>query len=274
MTEFRPRMGSYIKKRNGKFYYRRAIPKQFRHLNNGKTEWNILLDGKTVSDRVSEAHAYAHQHNREIEFGIGVRMLPKIEISETPDGPDESIRLDFAKMPLPDGRVPPPFKAYRDGKVVEIHKIAYSRDPDFLREAERDGFFPMSYDEGHAQLELYWLVHGAKTAKNADRKEIAELKAEKVRAKIDGLTVQRGETILSTLPKWHRREEPRHTTKAAHKRRVQEFVNLHGNMPLASITKRHVVEFVEHIQKLRHRGKPMAATSISNYLARIIHEAA
>jgi hypothetical protein len=43
-----------------------------------------------------------------------------------------------------------PFRAHRDGAVVETFKVALSRDPDFLREAEKDGFFPMHYEEGAA----------------------------------------------------------------------------------------------------------------------------
>ena len=267
MTDFKPRRGSYIRKRGGRHYYRRAIPEWFRHEYDGKVEWNILLEGQTDADRLSEAHVHAHQHNRELESGIGARILSAVEISDTPEGPDASIRLDFSDTPLPDGYIVRPFRAYRDGKIVETFKIAYSRDADFLRRAERDGFLPMSYEEGMAQIALHSLVAEANAAPNSDKKEIAELKAANVREEIDGLSVLRGETVMSTLPKWHQREQQRISTQDSHKRRIQKFVDLHGNLPLASVTKRHVIEFVDHVQTMTHNGKPLAATSVSYYLA-------
>ena len=181
VTEFKPRKGSYIKERNGQFYYRRAIPAEFRPVYGGKSEWNIPLAGRTKSDRVSEAHAYAHQHNREMAFGVGVRVLSHVEESMTPEGPDLSVRLDFTDMEIPEGFVLRPFKVHRNGAVTETFKVALSRDPDFLRDAEKDGFFPMSYAEGEAQTELNKLIHQAKDAINEDRREIAELKADKVK---------------------------------------------------------------------------------------------
>lgn len=172
MTEFKPRKGSYIKERNGQFYYRRAIPAEFRPVYGGKSEWNIPLAARTKSDRVSEAHAYAHQHNREMAFGVGVRVLSHVEEAVTPEGPDLSVRLDFGEMHLPEGFVLRPFKVHRNGAVTETFKVALSRDPDLLRAAERDGFFPMSYAEGEAQTELNKLIHQAKDADNEDRREI------------------------------------------------------------------------------------------------------
>ncbi len=269
MSEFKPRKGSYIKERNGQFFYRRAIPSAFRDQYDGKSEWNIRLSGRTASERVSEAHAYAHQHNREMEFGVESRVLTGFDESQTPDGPDLSVRLDFSKFPLPKGYVMPPFTAHRDGVLIETFKIALSRDPDFLRQAEKDGYFAMSYEEGEAQTELNKLMRRARDAENEDRKEIAELKADKLKSEIDDLDALRGETILSALPKWEKREKPRLTTQAAHKRRIQKFVDLHGNLPLASITKRHIIEFVEHLETLMHRGKPMVATTKSGYLASV-----
>lgn len=127
----------------------------------------------------------------------------------------------------------------------------------------------MHYEEGAAQLELNKLLLQASVAENDDRREIAELKAEKVRSVIDSLGVKRGETILSALPKWEKRDKPRLTTQAAHKRRIQMFVDLHGNLPLASVTKRHIIDFVDHLETLTHMGKPMVATTKAGYLASV-----
>jgi hypothetical protein len=103
MPEFRPRRATYIKERNGQFFYRRAIPVASRAQFGGLTEWNIRLEGRTQSERVSEAHAYAHRHNQEIANGIGGRIFPRVEESQTLDGPDVSIRLDATQIPLPPG---------------------------------------------------------------------------------------------------------------------------------------------------------------------------
>lgn len=215
MADFKPRKGSYIKERAGKFYYRRAIPTQFRHIYGGKCEWNILLEGRSHSNRLSEAHA--HQHNREMEFGIGIRILARFEESQTPDGPDLSIRLNLTGFPLPDGFTVRPVRVHRDGRIIETYKIAFSRYPDYLRAAEKDGFFAMAYQEGEAQLELNKLYLQAGTARNADQRENFELKVDNEKNKIDNLSVRRGDTILSLLPKWHKREQPhkRHTSNVS-----------------------------------------------------------
>ena len=83
------------------------------------------------------------------------------------------------------------------------------------------------------------------------------------------MAVQRGDTILSALPKWHKLKQPRITTQKAHKARVQAFVDLHGDLPLSAITKRHIVDFVEHVQTITHEGKPLKPTTMANYLATI-----
>ena len=93
MPEFRPRKATYIKERNGQFFYRRAIPMASRAQFGGLTEWNIRLEGRTHSERVSEAHAHAHRHNQDIAVGIGGRIVSRVEESQTLDGPDLSIRV-------------------------------------------------------------------------------------------------------------------------------------------------------------------------------------
>ena len=180
-----------------------------------------------------------------------------------------NLRLDLTPSQLRGVEAMKPLTVHRDGVSIETYKIAFGSDPDFLRAAERDGFFPMSRDELKQQMALNQFMVDAETAGSDDQKEIAELKTERAIRQIDDLAVQRGDTILSALPKWHEREQPRITTRKAHQGRIQVFVDLHGNLPLAVITKRHIVEFVEHVQTMTHRRKPLTATTMSNYLASI-----
>ena len=71
-TQFTPRNGkaNYIKPRGKSFYYRCVIPKEFRWLFDGKTEWNIKLEGATQAARGVGPGALAHQHNRAMTYNV------------------------------------------------------------------------------------------------------------------------------------------------------------------------------------------------------------
>lgn len=270
-SEFQPRVGknNYIKERGGRHYYRRAIPSKLRHLFDGKTEWNILLDGRTNSERVAEAQAYAHQHNRELEFGPGARMLRDVhaESSRVDDSP--SYCIDFKHLSGLLGKETRPFRIRRNGHIIETYKVAISTDPDYLRQVERDGYIGMSLDEAELQIELNQLLISRQTSEDGMAKENASLKAERSERSIDDMAVHHGETLTSALPKWHIHSQPTIQTKAAHERRIRAFIDLHGNMALTAITKRHVVEFVRHLQTITYRKKPLTSKTIEQYLASV-----
>ncbi len=270
-SEFQPRLAknNYIKERGGRHYYRRVIPSKLRHLFDGKTEWNIHLEGRTNSERIAEAQAYAHQHNQELEFGPGARMLRDVHQEATPTDGSLSYCIDFEHLAELSGKETRPFRIRRDGHIIETYRVAISSDPDYLRQAEQDGFIGMSPDEAELQIELNQLLVSRETSEDAMAKEIASLKAERSERSIDDMAIHHGETLTSALPKWHAHSQPTIQTKATHERRIRAFIDLHGNMALTAITKRHVVEFVRHLQAVTYRKKPLTSKTIEQYLASV-----
>jgi len=270
-NEFRPRTGkgNYIKKRGDRYYYRRVIPPKQRHLFHGKTEWNIPLEGRTNSERIAEAQSYAHEHNRELEFGPGARMLLNVDVNPPYIENGPSYCIDYTHLSELIGRETRPFRVRRDGRTIETYKVAISTDPEYLRRVEKDGFIGMSLEEAESQVALNKLLLADMNMANADQEELTSLRTERVERQIDDLEIHRGETLSSALPKWHAHSNPTHQTKAAHQRRVQVFIDLHGDMALTAITKRHVVEFVRHLQTMAYRKKPLTAKTIEQYLASV-----
>lgn len=63
------RRKNYIIWKNGRAYYRRIIPAQYREMFGGKTAWVIALKGQGSAALEAEALAYAHKHNQQMSFG-------------------------------------------------------------------------------------------------------------------------------------------------------------------------------------------------------------
>ncbi|MGJ8626289.1 MAG: tyrosine-type recombinase/integrase [Sulfitobacter sp.] len=264
MSEFSPRIGKsgYVKKRGKHRYYRRSIPVRFRYLFGGKTEWMIKLEGKTEATWEAEAMALAHIHNRQ----MALDMSAIVTTSVNPLDGTQNIRVDFSPDFLPLDRRVPEFEFYRDGRLIKTYKFAGSNDPDFLREAERDGFFAMSGAEFREQAKLgkFRLAH--RNAPNPDAKELAKLKTKIAAKSIDDLAPVRGDTLRSILPKMHKQKMPKQPTRNKHMLAANEFIALHGNLPLLSITRQHVADFVDHVGDMMTHGKKMAPTTVRQRL--------
>ncbi len=254
MSQFSPRSGkaNYIKSRGKSFYYRRAIRPEFRWMFGGKTEWNIKLEGVTDASRRAEAAALAHQHNKAMMFNV----VDDVTLTDTDD---LAMRLDWSTI------FPRPLKFRRGGQVVETFKVAISDDPDYLRQAEQDGYFGMRREEGFAQVGLAQ-INQALPKSDGIELELNQLKAANFTRKIDEMAPASGDTLRSILPKMHKQNRPRDTTKAGHVRAVEEFIALHGDLQLVDITKRHLTEYVEHLCGVCFRGQPMAPTTIQQRL--------
>jgi integrase len=268
MADFSPRQGKsdYIRPRGKHFYYRRVIPSKLRHFFGGKTEWNIRLEAATAAGRKAEAGALAHEHN--------MMMVTDLEavataITNSVDG-TVNLKLDFSPDKLPVNVRIPPFEFYRDGKLIETYKIAGSTDPDFLREAEEQGFFVLSGPEWAKQAKLMKLRQSARTAANPDAKQLAKLRINNAKRDIDELPPATHDTLRSILPKLHQHKQQRSTTRAGHHRAVEEFISLHGNLPLSSITKRHVADYVAHLGTVSVKGRPLAPTTVRQRLEKLV----
>lgn len=269
MSQFTPRNGkaNYIKPRGKSYYYRRPIPEQFRPFFGGKTEWNIKLEAKTDAGRRAEAGALAHQHNKmmSIEDFDSVATAAQNEVDDT-----VNLKLDFSPENLPVNKQMPPFEFYRDGKIVRTYKIAGSNDPHFLKQAEDEGFFAMTGPEFVKQIKLMKLRQSSKSAEGSDERELAGYRLSRARRELDELAPSKGETLRTILPKMHQQNQPRQSTKDAHKRTVEEFIALHGDLPLVSISKRHISEYVEHLGTVRIRNQPLAPTTVKQRLEKLV----
>lgn len=67
----------------------------------------------------------------------------------------------------------------------------------------------------------------------------------------------------------HEENKPRQPTIDAHYRAIEEFISLHGNLPLVSITKQHLSDYVAHLGKVRMKGKPLAPSTVKQRLERL-----
>lgn len=264
--DFKPRRGraSYIKLHKGRYYYRRDIPKAFRGVI-GKTAWNIPLEGKTDAARKAEAGAIAHHHNKQMTMD----MDSIVGMVHNPIDETLSLRLDFSPETLPVNNKVPPLEFYRDGKLIRTYKFAFSTDPEFIRDAERDGYLAMSAAEMMEQARLGRIRLDGRKAVTPDGKELAKLKTNQVITKIKSLAASGGHTLRSILPKMHQYTKPREPTKKKHVLAVNEFIGLHGNLPLLNITRQHVADYVEYVAGMSHNGKPLAPTTISQRLETI-----
>jgi hypothetical protein len=66
--------------------------------------------------------------------------------------------------------------------------------------------------------------------------------------------------------KWLERKLSPTTPEKGDHRCIKVFVDLYGTQHLAVIAKRHIGQLVEHLQTMTQRGKPLTATTMSNYL--------
>ncbi|SFG69123.1 Site-specific recombinase XerD [Palleronia marisminoris] len=267
---FRPRRGNYVREHRGRYYYRRAIPQKVRHLFAEKTEWVIPLEGRSDTERSTEAQAIAHRHNRQIEFADAPMLeeLPRTdEAGSSPSNPAEAVMYDLYPQGLPPGAATPtPLSVYRDGQRHEVYKVAITELPQVRRRLEGEGYFVMSIAEMEEQAELAALWNGLPTAKDETARELSELKIEKRETVIDALAHVSGHTVTSILDDWRRQEKQAHTTWKKHVQYVNEFAKLHGDLALQDVTKRHVVEYVAYAQGLTYQGKPLSPASVRKRL--------
>lgn len=258
MSQFTPRSGkaNYIKPRGNRFYYRRAIPHEFRWMFREKTEWNIKLEAATEAGRRAEAGALAHKHNKAMTMDV-------IEHTMISESDDLAMRIDWSSI------FTHPLKFRRQGEVVETFKVAISDDPEYLRQAEKDGFFALSRDEAFAQIDLAQLNQVIPKSEGVEL-ELNELKATNFKRTIDASAPVGSDTLRSILPKMHQENQPRQATMDGHYRAIEEFMGLHGDLPLVNITKQHVSEYVAHLVNVRIRNKPMAPTTVKQRLDRLV----
>jgi integrase len=269
MSQFAPRSGNanYIKRRGKSYYYRRVIPVKFRSFFEGKTEWNIKLEAATDAGRKAEAGTLAHKHNKMMT----IENFDDIVTSEhNPVDDTLSVKLDFSPENLPVNKQVPPFEFYRNGKLVKAYKIAGSNDPDFLKQAEAEGYFAMTGPEFWQQTKFSKLRQSFKSAEERDDKELARFRLRKAQLKLDKLAPPKGDTLRTILPKMHQQYQPRQSTKDGHKRAIEEFIALHGDLPVASITKRHVSEYLEFLGTIRFRNQPLAPTTVKQRLDKLV----
>lgn len=253
---------NYIIWKNGRPYYRRAIPARYRHLFGGKTAWVIPLEGRGSAEQKAEAQALAHKHNQQLAFG---EVLPDDALNWPDDA--EVMIVDLAPANVPPGAPPPTPRHYvRHGQVVEVYKIAITDSPDAQRAAEADGYFVMSRREAEAQEDFHEQFEAYHAASTPEKREIADLKGERAARQAEAAGRVSAETILSILPRWRLQQKQAPATWKKHVQYVTEFAGLHGDLAVSDVTKKHVVGYVAYAQGLLHRGAPLSPTSISKRL--------
>ena len=260
---FRARRGNYIKIKNGRYYYRRAIPVFSRRDFDGKTEWVISLKGQNDTERHREAQELAARHDRQLASLEDVWESP----DDGPLVPAETVEARFNFAPEDSPAEAGYLRLYRNGLTEEFTKVAITDDPARLRRAAQDGYFAMSQDEATLQYELEALRIKFEDAETDDARELTDLKAAGIAAKIDRIAASAAsETVRSVLEPWRANRRQALTTWKKHDQYSREFTDLHGDLPLIEVNKRHVVQYVEHAQKMTYQGNPISPSSIAKRL--------
>ncbi|WP_289083122.1 hypothetical protein, partial [uncultured Sulfitobacter sp.] len=194
---FRPRKGTYLTQRRGRYSYRRMIPAQFQNLFTKKV-WMIALEGQNDTDRATEAQGIADRHNRQM------RMVQMVDVGEATKLAADAVvmRIDLSPNDLPPGApAPVPARFYRDGRIVETTKYAVTDDLAQRRAAEGEGFFVVSQEEARAQIELQQQMKAYDAAKTLEQAELSDLKAERAAGKVEAASRVSGGAGLSILPR-------------------------------------------------------------------------
>lgn len=253
------RRKSYIAWKNGRAYYRRAIPAKYRPLFGGKTAWVIALKGHGSAALEAEAAAYAHQHNQELSDhdNLGEEGLRAFV---------EEVRAYQAD---PSAFVPPETPdpgLWVGGKVVKRRSLDLFVDERGQTVVEADDQ-RMTYPEYTARRAVAAAKGLAEVATTPDQRELAELRAFKGEREIEAATKAKDDcTLTELLPRWKAFKKQAPMTWQKHEQYVREFAALHGDLHLSAVTKRHVVEYVEHVMTLTHKGEPLSPTSIAKRL--------
>lgn len=261
---FQARKGKYIRVKNGRYYYRRAIPQSYREKLGGQKEWIIPLRGQSDTERQREAQMLAGQHD----------IVLTAENWETPDDypipPDDTVEMRIGPNLELDGSVStdPMFVRYRDGDWCEVYKASVTDDPIRRLQAEADGYFTMSQREAFLQLELEKLQAKFDAATNDDARENLRYKGTSIVHQIEAeRDAAYSATVLSILARWRSNKKQAATTWKKHVQYINEFADLHGDIPLIHVTKRHVIEYVEDAHaRRRPDGKCYSPTSITKRL--------
>lgn len=253
------RRKNYIIWKNGRAYYRRAIPAKYRPLFGGKTAWVIQLKGHGSAALEAEAAAWAHQHNQELadHDDLGEEGL-RAFIEEVKAYKEEATAED--QIPAPDPGL------WLGGRVVKKRSFALYVDGRGRTVVEVDDR-PMTYQEYTARQAVAAAKGLAEVAATPEQRELAELRAYKGEREIEAATKAKDDcTLTELLPRWKAFKRQAPMTWQKHEQYVREFAALHGDLHLSEVTKRHVVEYVEHVMTLTHKGEPLSPTSISKRL--------
>lgn len=105
-------------------------------------------------------------------------------------------------------------------------------------------------------------------ATSDDARENAELKGAAIADKIDAEHADSSsETVLSIMPRWRANKKQGTATWKKHTQYIREFADVVGDLPLPTITKKYVIQFVEHAQALRHPdGREYSPNSVAKRL--------
>lgn len=283
------RRKNYIVWKNGRAYYRRAIPAKYRPLFGGKTAWVIQLKSHGDAALEAEAAAYAHQHNEELadhdDLGPeglqalieevkayqadpalydppSVELPPELELRDV-----EGARVSYFVDPKrrSNWRELPPI--FVDGEVRDDLAWSAHSDPADTREAVKAGRIGFTLPEARARVAIAAAKHLAKTAQDDDQRELAELRSYKGERELEAAVRAKDDcTLTELLPRWKAFKKQAPMTFQKHEQYVREFAALHGDLHLSAVTKRHVVDYVEHVMTLTHKGEPLSPTSIAKRL--------
>lgn len=260
---FVPRRGKYLRTRNGRTYYRRRIPPQFREFYSNRTEWLVRLRGQTAHELGMEASSLALRHNKALDE---LEAMSAVE------------RKQLLMHLSENGKLPPSHntgvfrntrsKLYYEGELRDDLNWVVRRSLKGVRQDRDRGYEAMTENEVQLRLLLAELLQKSVQDQPPIERELDDLRAHKAKIELAELEAKKnGITISEAILKWHERDKQGVKTQQHHNQYLGEFIELFGDLYVDEICKNQVVKFVEVINKTpRKNGKLLTASSVAKRL--------
>lgn len=250
-----PKADYIVQTPNGAHYYSRVVPARLREVF-GRRQWWVPLQGRTATERETEAHALAHHHTHLIREALaggspGVPTLPITEASRGHNWPEPS---------APIGPI------WREGGVTSPRAAVVTGDPAVRREAEAAGATVLTWAEARLQEERATYVAEAAASPSPVAQRAAARMAAAVAEEIEDAS-RPSDAILDVAERWFKVVSQGRETRRHHLQHLREFMAYTKVASVQAITTRLVADYVAHLTTaLDARGRVMSPSTAARRL--------
>jgi hypothetical protein len=239
-------MCNYVQNRNGTYYFRRVVPLELRPFFGGRREWTYSLKTKEKKEAERKARQDAVALDEEIEHAQrklkAQAASPAQPEASRPMSDQELWEFEAGELAARDNAL---WEHEYEEREADRQKILDA----FAKGTELTEFNPLALQDilRDQQWELEVAKEKALIARYYQRE--AERQASEVRPSSEPAipTVQlqgvSGPTLEDITEKWARERKPAPKTVDAHNAVVRAFEAAVGVLPVAAITRKHVIAF-------------------------------